>query len=195
MRTSALVSSAAAPALLIGGWLLAESRQPAGFDPLRDAISDLAALDAADRQIMTAALIGVGLAHLVTAYGLTEVSRAGRLLIAVGGAATALVAAFPLPAGDGGSAAHTTAATVAFTALAVWPFTGGSRTTLLRRPATVIAGTVLLSLVAWFGVTLHTGGPLGLAERVAAAAQALWPFAVAAGLRPESPRPGGVAPE
>ncbi|MDR7321098.1 MULTISPECIES: DUF998 domain-containing protein [Catenuloplanes] len=196
MRTPALVSSAAAPVLLIGGWLLAESRQPPGFDPLRDAISDLAALDAADRQIMTAALLGVGLAHLVTAAGLTEVSRAGRLLIAAGGIATALVGVFPLPAGDGGSTAHTVAATVAFTALAVWPFTGGSRTGLLRRPATLAAGTVLLALVAWFGATLAVGGPLGLAERTAAAAQALWPFVVALSIRtrseqPESYPPGG----
>ncbi|MDP9792414.1 putative membrane protein [Catenuloplanes nepalensis] len=197
MRSPALVSSAAAPVLLIGGWLLAESRQPPAFDPLRDAISDLAALDAADRHIMTAALLGVGLAHLVTAFGLTEVSRAGRLLIAVGGIATVLVGAFPLPAHGGGSAAHTAAATVAFTALAVWPFTGGSRTTVLQEPATIIAGTVLLSLAVWFAFTLRLGGPLGLAERTAAAAQAIWPFIVAVTIhagREQPERTGRAAP-
>ena len=194
MRTPALVSSAAAPVLLIGGWLLAESRQPPAFDPFRDAISDLAAVDAADRQIMTVALFGVGLAHLITAAGLTEISRPGRLLLAVGGTATFLVGVFPLPAGGGSSTAHTVVATIAFVALAVWPFTGGSHTTLLKRPTTVIAGTVLLALVAWFGTTLPLGGPLGLAERTAAAAQALWPFMVALSIRTghqPSARPGG----
>jgi hypothetical membrane protein len=182
MRTPALLSSAAAPVLLIGGWLLAESRQPAAFDPFRDAISDLAAIGATDRAIMTAALAGTGLAHLVTAFGLTDAARPGRLLIALGGLATIGVAVFPLPA-QGGSAAHTAVATVAFLALAVWPFLGTGAPPALRPPISIIAGALLLALVTWFGVTLQTGGPLGLAERAAAAAQAVWPFAVALSIR------------
>ncbi len=208
MRGAALYSSAAAPVLLIGGWLLAESRQPAAFDPLRDAISDLAAIGAADREIMTVALAGVGLAHLVTAWGLTEASKVGRAVLGVGGAATVLVAVFPLPGGGGSSGAHTAAATTAFVALAVWPFFGAAKTStaktstaetgtaqtstasegrervqLLRPPAAVAAGVVLLGLVGWFGLTLSGGGPLGLAERVAAAAQAIWPLVVVLSLR------------
>ncbi|MFI5843933.1 DUF998 domain-containing protein [Catenuloplanes sp. NPDC051500] len=178
MRAPALFSSAAAPVLLIGGWLLAESRQPPAFDPLHDAISDLAAIGTPDRAIMTVALAGTGLAHLITAYGLTEAARAGRLLIALGGVATIGVAVFPLPA-QGGSAAHTAAATVAFLALAVWPLLGAGARPALRPPISIAAGAILLALVTWFGVTLQAGGPLGLAERAAAAAQAIWPFVVA----------------
>jgi hypothetical protein len=66
MRWWALLSSTAAPVLLIGGWTLAATRQPAGFDSTRDTISALAALDARDRWIMTVALAGVGVAHLAT---------------------------------------------------------------------------------------------------------------------------------
>ncbi|WP_051798815.1 DUF998 domain-containing protein [Catenuloplanes japonicus] len=245
MRTFTLYSSAAAPMLLIGGWLVAESRQPAAFDPMRDAISDLAAIGATDRAIMTVALAGTGLAHLVTAYGLTDAARPGRLLIALGGLATILVAAFPLPE-QGSSAAHTTVATIAFLALAAWPLIArpraasrtpsaqagspapsaqaGSRTpsaragspapsarsagradahrlpgetvaptaetgdangmpAVLRPPVSIVAGVVLLGLVGWFGVTLQGGGALGLAERAAAAAQAIWPFIVAFSIR------------
>jgi hypothetical protein len=41
------------------------------------------------------------------------------------------------------------------------------------------AVAVLLALVAWFAVELVTGsGQTGLAERVAGAAQALWPLTV-----------------
>lgn len=182
MRTSTLFSSAAAPVLLIGGWLLAESRQPPGFDPFRDAISDLAAIGATDRVIMTVALAGTGLAHLITAYGLTDAARTARLLIALGGVATILVAVFPLPE-QGSSAAHTAVATVAFLALAVWPFFSGGAAPALRPPVSLLAGAILLGLVTWFGVTLQTGGPLGLAERAAAAAQAVWPLLVALSLR------------
>jgi hypothetical membrane protein len=185
MRTL-ILSAAASPVLLIGGWTLAESRQPPGFDPLRDAISDLAAIGATDRAIMTTAFIGTGLAYLVTAFGLTEVSLTGRLLIGVGGLATIAVALVPLPE-NGGSAAHTAAATTAFLALAVWPFfgsKGGAGTAgVLRPPLCVVAGVILLALVAWFGITLRAGGPLGLAERIAAGAQAIWPFIVALGVR------------
>jgi hypothetical protein len=43
---------------------------------------------------------------------------------------------------------------------------------------------VLLCLVGWFGAELtHEGPRVGLAERVAAGAQALWPLAVVFVLR------------
>jgi hypothetical membrane protein len=180
VKRIALVSSAAAPVLLIGGWLLAESRQPASFDPLKDAISDLAALDATDRGIMTTALVGVGVSHLITAFGLDEARLPGRIVLACGGLATVLVAVFPLPGDGGSSAAHTAAATAAFGALAVWPLVGagGTGVPLLRGPVAYPAGAGLLVLVGWFGFTMVAGGPLGLAERVAAAAQAIWPLLV-----------------
>jgi hypothetical protein len=44
--------------------------------------------------------------------------------------------------------------------------------------------TVLLALLAWFGVELITGGgQAGLAERIFGAAQALWPLAVVVSCR------------
>jgi hypothetical membrane protein len=190
MRPFVVFSAAAAPVLLIGGWTLAQSRQPAGFDPLRDTISGLAAIGATDRGIMTVAFIGLGLAYLVTAAGLSEARRPGRLLIGAGGVATVLVALFPQPGNGGSSTAHTAAATTAFLALAIWPFFGANRdraaAAVLRPPVAVVAGVVLLALVAWFGVTLRAGGLLGLAERAAAGAQAIWPFVVALGVRSRS---------
>ncbi|MBA2310412.1 MAG: DUF998 domain-containing protein, partial [Pseudonocardiales bacterium] len=48
-----VLSSAAAPVLLIGGWTVAAVRQPAVFDSTVDTISALAALDATDRVVMT----------------------------------------------------------------------------------------------------------------------------------------------
>ncbi|HYN92740.1 MAG TPA: DUF998 domain-containing protein, partial [Pilimelia sp.] len=93
----ALLSSAAAPVLLIGGWTLAAWRQCDHYDSTVETISSLAGLAATDRALMTAALVGVGACHLVTALGLTDGARAGRAALGVGGVATMLVAAFPLP--------------------------------------------------------------------------------------------------
>ncbi len=183
MRTTAVISSAAAPVLLIGGWTLAQARQPAVFDPLHNTISDLAAHGAADRGIMTAALAGLGLAHLITAAGLTEAALPGRILLGIGGVGTALVAVFPQPGDGGSSSAHMLAATTAFICLAVWPLAGRGATTWLRLPVATAAGVGLLALTGCFAVTLATGGPIGLTERIAAGAQAIWPFLVVQSVR------------
>lgn len=184
MRWWALVSAGLAPVLLIGGWTLAAHRQPHGYDATRDTISALAGLGAADRWVMTAALVGLGLCHVVTALGLARAAVAGRVLLATGGVATLLVAAFPVPR-TGSSAVHAVAALVAFGALTVWP-------ALARVPAhALVATAVLAALLAWFGAELFSdGGRTGLSERVLAGAQALWPLCVAV----SSARPGGPAP-
>jgi hypothetical membrane protein len=125
----ARVSSLLAPVLLIGGWTLAAARQPAGFDSVQGTISALAALDASDRWVMTLAIAGTGACHLVTASGLRPAARPGRALLALGGAATLLVAAFPLPSGGGSSVPHGISAFVAFLMLSVWPFAAWRRWT------------------------------------------------------------------
>jgi len=183
----AVLSAGGAPVLLIGGWTLAADRQPPGYDPTVETISSLAALDATDRWLMTAALVGVGLCHLVTALGLRPAAPGGRLLLAGGGVATLLVAAFPLPGSSGGSTAHTVAASLAFGLLAVWPavaFRRAGGTPWPLRPAVAAAATVVLvALVGWFVVALRDETAVGLAERVAAGAQALWPLVAVLGVR------------
>lgn len=176
-----VLSSASAPVLLVGGWSVAAAQQIGGFDPVVESISALAASGADRRWIMTSALAGVGVCHLTTALGLRAAAGPGRAVLAAGGVATVLVAAFPLPAEDGSSTAHAIAAGVAFGALAVWPAASwrrGAPTWTLRKPGAVAAAGVLLGLVGWFVAELG-GNRLGLAERAAAGAQACWPLVVA----------------
>ena len=175
----AVSAAVAAPVLLVGGWTVAEARQPPGYSPLRDTISALAARGATDRWLMTSALAGLGACYMVTALGLRPARRAGRAVLCGGGAATILVAAFPQPA-HGNSVSHTVAATVAFVSLAAWPvFAARPRQTapLLTSAASTAATVVLLGLLAWFAAEIH-GGERGLAERAAAGAEASWPLAV-----------------
>ena len=233
-----VVSSAAAPVLLIGGWTVAAALQRAGFDLVTGTVSALAALDADDRWVMTAALAGLGCCHVTTAAALRPAALPGRLLLAAGGVGTVLVAAFPQPAGDGsvgaaprrGRARLRRAGRLAGLRLA--PPTGapgrdatraagrhrgrpdppgrpgrparpagsgrrrpgptgaaavgagagsdGAVVPVALRPAVAgAAAAVLLGLVGWFVVELATDGPVvGLAERVAAGAQAIWPLLV-----------------
>jgi hypothetical membrane protein len=178
-----LVSSAVAPVLLVGGWTLAARLQPGSFDAVADTISALAAEGAADRWVMTLALAGVGACYVVTGLALRPAASAGRLLLMAGGAATALVAAFPETAGHGGSLPHTFWATVGFVTLAVWPLAASRRGSLvpawLRPGVRAGAAGVLLGLLVWFGAELIGGGwQVGLAERVLAGAEAVWPLTV-----------------
>jgi hypothetical protein len=136
---------------------------------------------------MTVAFVGIGLCHLVTALALRPAARPGRIVLALGGLATAALAGLPVPAA-GTSAGHRLVAGVALGALAVWPalaWRRASSTPRLLRPGPAIGATlVLLALLGWFAVQLATdGSQLGLTERFAAGAQALWPLVVVLGSR------------
>jgi hypothetical membrane protein len=188
-----LLSATAAPVLLIGGWTVAAAHQPGRFDPVVETISALAARGATDRWIMTVALTGVGLCHIVTALAMRPAAVAGRTVLAAGGIATLMVAAFPLPADESGSTAHGLAAGTAFLTLAAWPAFALRRSAsapAVVRPAVALpVAAVLLGLVTWFGAELAADrGRVGLSERVASGAQAAWPLAaVVLARRPAAP--------
>jgi hypothetical membrane protein len=182
VRWWGVVSSALAPVLLIGGWTVAAGLQPRSYNPVADTISALAALNATDRWVMTAALLGLGASYAATALALRPAARPGRLILMTGGAATILVAANPEPAGSG-SLAHTIWAATGFIAMTLWPVLSRSRGSVvpwaLRPAVCACVSAVLLVVLVWFYVELSAGGrQLGVAERVLAGAQAVWPLAV-----------------
>jgi hypothetical membrane protein len=183
----ALGSAVTAVVALVGGWLLAGARQPPHYDPVHDTISALARHGAHDRWIMTAGLALLGLGHVITAVGLAALRPASRAVLAAGGVATMLVAAFAQP-DHGSSTAHLACATVGFVVLAVWPVTAATRRPIAAlplplRPGPAGAATVVsLGLLGWVAAT-QGGGPLGLAERLLTADQALWPLVVVVAAR------------
>ena len=63
---------------------------------------------------------------------------------------------------------------VAFVALAAWPALSGLPTRLTG----LLATGVLSGLLVWLATQLGGGSVLGLSERMAAGAQALWPLLV-----------------
>lgn len=178
-----LASSAAAPVLIVGGWTVAAALQPRHFDPVSSSISALAAAGATDRWVLTLALLGVGICHVLTGLALRPAALAGRLILMTGGIAAIMVAANPEHAGGVGTLPHTFWATLGFTALAVWPIAGWKRGPsvpyALRPAVTAAAAAVQLCLLAWFDTEVITASAqVGLAERVLAVAQAVWPLAV-----------------
>ncbi len=184
VRGWAVASSILAPVAMIGGWQLAATRQPATYHAVRDTISALAGLGARDRWLMTLGFVVLGCCHLVTAAGLTVARPAGRALLGIGGVAVLLVAAFPVPV-QGPSTAHSVVAGIAFVALSVWSlaaYPAGGPVGALRLPVLLVVTVVLLGLLLVFVLELLGGQRIGLAERLLAGAQALWPAVLAVSL-------------
>jgi len=169
--------------LIVGGWTVAAGLQTHHFDPVSGSISALAAVGATDRWVMTLALLSTGVCHVITGLALRPAAPAGRLILMIGGVAVMMVAANPQHAGGVGTLPHTFWATLGFIALAAWPVASWKRGPSVPyglRPAVAAgAAAVQACLLAWFYAEVTTsGGQLGLAERVLAAAQAIWPLAV-----------------
>ncbi|WP_410814213.1 DUF998 domain-containing protein [Micromonospora sp. 067-2] len=186
----AVATAAAAPLLLVAGWTVAQARQPAGYDPIRDTISELAGHGATDSWIMVGCFVLLGCCYLATAAVLHAAGLPSRFLLGVGGMATIALIAFPRPQ-VGGSLGHGTVATVAVLALALWPAgsalwlprgpdaghpTRPQRPWAFRRSVALSVTALLLALFGWFAYEVTSGSRTGLAERVAALAVSLWPL-------------------
>jgi hypothetical membrane protein len=155
------------------------------FDPVSETVSELAAVGANDRWVMTGTFLVVGLCYVLTALSLRPARIPGRLILAAGAIAGMMVAANPEHPGPGsfGSVPHFVWASIGFAGLTLWPAgswrRGPSVPWALRPAAGIAAIVVLFFLLTWFGTELATAaGQAGLAERVMGAAQTAWPLAV-----------------
>jgi hypothetical membrane protein len=183
-----VVSSAAAPALMVAGWSVAAGLQPRSVDPLAEPVSALAAVGAANRWVMSLTFVVVGACVFVTALALRPARAPGRLILMAGAVAGMLVAVNPEHPGTSYPVPHMICAAAGCAGVVAWPagawHRGLSVPWALRPAVSAGAVAVLVALVAWFGVELVTGGGLaGLAERIFGAALALWPLAVVASCR------------
>ncbi len=179
-----VVVGGAAPVLLIGGVSVATAIQPASYNPLRDTISELAGQGATDPWVMTSALVGMGFSYLLAALGLQPAGSVSRVLLAGGGVAVLSIAMFRQPQ-RGYSLPHELAVIAAALTCCTWPVFASHRqqaALLLTRTPSLAAAGISVVLVAWYTLESH-GALLGLAERCAAAAPALWLLAVTVSVR------------
>jgi hypothetical membrane protein len=178
-----VISSAATPVLLIGGWTIAAGLQTQPFDSIRQSVSTLAGAGAANRWVMTLAFVVVAACYIATAVALRPAALAGRLVLIAAGLAGVLVAASPEAAPGTFSLAHAFWSALGFAFLGAWPLAARQQGPMvpwgLRPAAAVGASAVITVLLAWFVAELVThGGQIGLAERLLGCAQALWPLLV-----------------
>ncbi|WP_181762965.1 DUF998 domain-containing protein [Rhodococcus spelaei] len=180
------ISSAAAPLLLIGGWVAAGSRQPPTYSPVRQSISVLSGDAATDQWVMTTALIAVGLCHLLTAAGLYGIRPAARIVLAASGLAGIAMAMIPQPE-VGSIPAHVALAVLGAITLALWPAFVGSRAhrwpSLLSVRMCTIATLVFVVMTVWLLIEAQGGANFGLSERICTSIESSWPFLVVLAVR------------
>ncbi len=181
VRTAALCG-VAGPVAFVGGWVVDGLRTP-GYDPVRDAISQLAREGAPTRPSMTACFVVFGLLVPLWAPALARVLDAPALrpTVTVAGLATLAVALLPLSREAGGTQdlLHAVAAGTGYVAMALTPLVAaaGLRRQGRRSAAAVSvlvgavsAGALAATLVAEAG---------GLWQRVGLTVVDAWHVAVA----------------
>jgi len=191
-------SSAAAPVLLVTGLTAAAKLQSPEFGAFNSTASALASDGAADSWVMTLTFLVVGMCDLLTGLALRAAALPGRLVLMGAGAAGMLVAAFPTHLG--GSAVHAVWAGIGFAGAIVWPVFSmrrGPHVPWTLRPSTCLSVTVTLAaLTLWFAAEQAThGAHMGLAERSAGLAQALWPLIAVVSCRLSRAAPPELADE
>jgi hypothetical membrane protein len=193
-----VLSASAGLVFLVGGCTVATALQPPSFNWLASTVSTLTEPEAADPWVMTAAFAVTGACEMATALALRPAAMPGRLILAVAGTASVLVAANPEHVG--GSPVHGLWAGVTFTALIAWPTGAWRRGALvpwgLRSAVSAAAAATLVALLAWYLMELTTkGGMTGLAERIMGTAEVGWPLAVVLSCRrPAKQRPPVARP-
>ena len=179
-----VVSSVAAPVLMVAGWSVAGGLQPRSFDPVAEPVSSLAAVGATDRWVMSLTFVVVGACMFVTGLALRPARAPGRLILMAGAVAGMLVAVFPEHQGAIYPIPHMVCAGIGCAGVVAWPAgawrRGPSVPWGLRPGVSVGAVAVLTALV-------------GLAERIFGAGQALWPLAVVASCRHAAGKDAGLA--
>ena len=158
----AALGGIAGPVAFVSGWVVNGLRTP-GYDPLTEAISQLAREGAPTHTAMTACFVGFGVLMPLWARTVARELEAPALrpVVTVAGLATLLVAALPLTREPGGTQdlLHAVAAGTGYVAMAL---TGLIAAPALRRrgakaAAAASAGVGVVSVLALIGTLLVDG--------------------------------------
>lgn len=187
----AIATAALSPVLGTGGYLIADTLQPASYSPIRDTVSVLAGEAGTDRWVMTGAMFLVAGCYFLTAAGLAGIRRSARILLIVSGVAVIGIATSPEPT-SGPTPRHLAWTVLGAVAIAAWPAfvarRGSPPSLILSVRGSVAVTVVFVALFGWFLAEAQGGGMVGLAERLTTSLEASWPFVVALALRRARPR-------
>jgi len=183
------------PVGFVGAWVVGGALK-AGYSPVDDAISRLAAVGASTRPLMSAGFVCFGLAMPVYAVALRRWMSGAAAWAAVGtGVATLAVAAVPLGQSSALDAVHGGLATVGYVTLTAIPLLTAPalRDAGLRRPAALSLAAGAAAGLSLAATTL--GRHHGLWQRFGLSVGDAWVFASAVAMVTGRASPGHTAPD
>jgi hypothetical membrane protein len=176
---AAVIASTIGPIQSILGWVISGALW-AGYDPIRQTISDLAADDSPVQIIQSSFFMLGATLTVIGAISARSFALPGRLVLLGAGLATYALTIFTTPSQTGHSDAHRLSATISFVLMSAWPLFSmrfDRRYSWVIRPAGAIGATLALTLISlWFLSTWldPQATNIGLAERVIVTSQVLW---------------------
>ena len=175
----AAVGGIVGPGAFIGAWVVGSATK-AGYSPVDDAISRLAAVGASTKPLMTAGFVTFGLGVPVYAVALRRaLGGLAWATAAATGLATIGIAALPLERSAAVDAWHGVAAGVAYVTLAATPLLG-CRSLRERGCRRLAALSGLVGVVTAMSLALSlTGLPTGLLQRIGLTTGDVWIMATA----------------
>lgn len=162
------------PVAFVTAWAVGGARTP-GYDPISDAISRIAAVDAPERALMTAGFLAYGAAVGVGSEALRRSNLTGTWgWAALNAAATVAVAATPLERSDTVDLLHGIAATIGYASITVLPL-AASRSLRRLGHRRVAAASVALAATSAACLVATTLGPgKGALQRTGLLAGDVW---------------------
>ncbi|MEZ5177053.1 MAG: DUF998 domain-containing protein [Acidimicrobiales bacterium] len=193
LQQLAALGLVAGPVAFVAAWATAGVATE-GYSAVQQAISELAAVDAPHRSIVTLGLVAYG-AYLLAAVPLLRRSAIGACwpAVAVNALATWAVAALPLHRSDLVDLAHGVAATVGYVSLAAAPALAVAPLTRTGRSAAGTASALAAAAIAMALSASTWVDANGLAQRVGLGIGDLW--LVAVGLSLAGGRLGPTPPQ
>jgi hypothetical membrane protein len=153
------------PLAFVGAWVFAGATTP-GYSPVDDAISDLAAVGASTRVVMTMGFVAFGCGLITFGAALRTIHFGHAWIPAVAtGAATIGVAATPLGGGSG-DGAHAVFAGVGYATLVALPLLAARSFAAIRRPAWAYASVLAAGISSAFLLASTLEANHGLWQRL-----------------------------
>ncbi len=177
---AAAVVAIIGPIQSVSGWLIAGALRGADYDPIRQPISDLAALDSSVFWLQSAFFILGAVLWIIASFSAKAFALPGRVALFISGVATIGLTVFPTPSQTSSSAIHRFFAIVQFVLMTVFPLLAmriDKRYHWAIRPAATISATIILGVIAlWFLQVWSDPAAtnVGLVERIIAVAQTVY---------------------
>ena len=176
----AAIAAVIGPIQSIAGWTISGLLRGDNYDPIRQPISDLAALDSSTFWLQSSFFMLGATLWIIAAFSAKAFSWPGRIALLVSGIATIGLTVFPTPTQTTSSELHRFFAIVQFVLMTAFPLLAMRFDKryhwLIRPPAAITATVILTGISLWFlSVWVDPNATnVGLVERIIAVAQTIY---------------------